>query len=391
MASRRSALTAAALSFFLITLSASTVTTALPAMGRDLHAQAGLAWVLTGYSLVFAVALLPAGAWADRVGARRAFVAGLAVFAATSAVCAVATDLPVLLAARAVQGVAAAVVLPSGLSMLNAVYPEQTERALAVGRWSAAGAIALVIGSPLGGAITSAIGWEGTFWLTIPPTLLALAVAQRVPVTRQPQPVRRTSYRELVSTPAVVVSSVTGFALNFATYGTIFVVTLFLQQHRGQSAWVTGLVFVPMTVLIIPANLLTGHLAARIGTRRTLVLGQLLMAIGLAGLVFSGNAPVWVVALWLLPVGAGGGLIAPGTTTLMLNGLPPARSGLGAGLLNAIRQLGSAAAPVALAPLGFRICMVLSAAVIVLPALIGRRQDRPMSAAKPLEMTDCRS
>jgi len=378
---RRSATTAAALSFFLITLNASTVTTALPVIGRDLHAQAGLAWVLTGYSLVFALALLPAGAWADRIGARRAFVAGMALFAVTSVVCALAFDLTVLLAARAVQGIAAAVVLPSGLSMLNAAYPEPSERARAVGRWSAAGAIALVVGSPLGGAITSAIGWQGTFWLNVVPTVLALAVAFRVPAAPRSQPVRRTSYRELVRTPAVVLSSVTGFALNFTTYGTIFVVTLYLQLNRGQSAWVTGLVFVPMTVLIVPANLVTGRLAARFGIRRTLLLGQVLMVAGLAGLVTGRTAPVWVLALWLLPLGVGGGLVAPTTTTLMLNGLPPTRSGFGAGLLNAIRQLGSAAAPAVLAPLGFRVCMVLSAVIIVLPALIGRKQEGPDGGA----------
>ncbi|WP_405057888.1 MFS transporter [Kribbella sp. NBC_01505] len=378
---RRSATTAAALSFFLITLNASTVTTALPVIGRDLNAHAGLAWVLTGYSLVFALCLLPAGAWADRIGARRAFVAGLALFAATSVVCALALDLTVLLAARAVQGIAAAVILPSGLSMLNAAYPEPSERAHAIGRWSAAGAIALVIGSPLGGAITSAIGWQGTFWLTVPPTVLALVVALRVPATPGQPPLRRTSYRQVVTAPAVVLSSVTGFALNFATYGMIFVVTLYLQQSRGQSAWVSGLVFIPMTLLIIPANLLTGRLTARIGVRRTLLLGQLLMVIGLAGLIFADrNAPVWQLALWLLPAGAGGGLIAPTTTTLMLNGLPPARSGFGAGLLNAIRQLGSAAAPAVLAPLGFKVCMIVSAVVIALPAILGRKQCLPSTS-----------
>ncbi|MFC9692609.1 MFS transporter [Kribbella sp. NPDC056951] len=375
---RRSATTAAALSFFLITLNASTVTTALPVIGRDLNAHAGLAWVLTGYSLVFALALLPAGAWADRIGARRAFVAGLTLFAATSAVCALATDLTILLAARAVQGIAAAVILPSGLSMLNATHPEPSERGKAIGRWSAAGAIALVIGSPLGGAITSAIGWQGTFWMNIPPTLLALAVALGVPAAPRPRPVRRTSYRELVTAPAVVLSSATGFALNFATYGTIFVVTLFLQQDRGQSAWLSGLVFIPMTLLIIPANLLTGRLAARFGIRRTFLLGQFLMAIGLAGLLLGG--PVWAFALWLLPLGIGGGLIAPTTTSLMLSGLPPTHSGFGAGLLNAIRQLGSAAAPVVLAPLGFRVSMILSAIVIVAPALLGRKQCLPSSS-----------
>ena len=355
------------------------MTTALPVIGRDLHAQAGLAWVLTGYSLVFALALLPAGAWADRIGARRAFVAGLALFAATSVVCALALNLTVLLAARGVQGVAAAVILPSGLSMLNAAYPEPSERARAVGRWSAAGAIALVVGSPLGGAITSAVGWQGTFWLNVVPTLLALGVALRVSAAPRSQPVRRTSYRELIRNPAVVLSSATGFALNFVTYGTIFVVTLFLQLNRGQSAWVTGLVFVPMTLLIIPSNLLTGHLADRFGIRRTLLLGQCLMVVGLAGLLVGG--PTWAIALWLLPLGVGGGLVAPTTTTLMLNGLPPNRSGFGAGLLNAIRQLGSAAAPAVLAPLGFRVCMVLSAIVIVLPALIGRKQEGPDGGA----------
>ncbi|MFF1816842.1 MFS transporter [Kribbella sp. NPDC058245] len=379
---QRSATTAAALSFFLITLNASTVTTALPVIGRDLNAQAGLAWILTGYSLVFALFLLPAGAWADRIGARRAFVAGLALFAATSVVCALALNLTVLLAARAVQGIAAAVILPSGLSMLNAAYPEAPERARAVGRWSAAGAIALVIGSPLGGAITSAIGWQGTFWLTVPPTALALVVALRVPAAPRQSPVRRTSsYRGLVTKPAVVLSSVTGFALNFATYGMIFVVTLYLQQSRGQSAWVSGLVFIPMTLLIVPANLLTGRLTARIGVRRTLLLGQFLMVTGFAGLVFADRvAPVWQLALWLLPAGVGGGLIAPTTTTLMLNGLPPTHSGFGAGLLNAIRQLGSAAAPAVLAPLGFRVSMTVAAVIIVLPAILGRKQCLPSTS-----------
>ncbi|MFI5731498.1 MFS transporter [Kribbella sp. NPDC051587] len=302
-------------------------------------------------------------------------------------VCALARDLTVLLAARAVQGVAAAVILPAGLSMLNAAYP--LDRARAIGRWSAAGAIALVIGSPLGGAITSALGWQGTFWLTVPPTLLALVVALRVPVARDHQPVRRTSYRLVFVEPAVVLSSATGFALNFATYGTIFVVTLFLQQGRGQSAWVTGLVFVPMTLLIVPANLITGRLTARFGIRRTFLLGQCLMAVGLVGLLLGG--PVWAFALWLLPVGAGGGLIAPATTTLMLNGLPD-QSGLGAGLLNAIRQLGSAAEPVVLAPLGFRLCMVLSAVVIVAPALIrrGGPDGGAVRASSELERTTSR-
>jgi MFS transporter, DHA2 family, methylenomycin A resistance protein len=365
--STRFAVIPAALSFFLITLNASMVTTALPVIGRDLGSGAGLAWVLTGYSLVFAVCLLPAGAWADRVGAGRAFTVGLGVFAATSVLCAVSGDLAVLLVVRAVQGAAAAAVLPSGLAMLNAAHTDPADRARAVGRWAAAGAVALVIGSPLGGAVTTLVGWQGTFWLNVPLALVALATAVRVRTTPR---ARRTSYGlGLLTTPPVVVSSVTGFALNFASYGAIFVVTLWLQQDLGRSALATGLVFVPMTVLIIPANLLAARLTARRGTWQTVLIGQILMITGLIGLALA-DARFFVA--WLLPIGAGAGLIAPAATTMMLNGVPSDRSGWGAGLLNATRQLGSGAAPAILGALltatGFRTTMAVAAAVIALPA-----------------------
>ncbi|GAA3087181.1 DHA2 family methylenomycin A resistance protein-like MFS transporter [Kribbella aluminosa] len=363
----RSALLPAALSFFLVTLNASMTTTALPSIGRDLPGG-GLPWVLTGYSLVFAICLLPAGAWADRVGATRAFVVGVGVFAVTSVVCAVAGSLDVLLVARALQGAAAAVVLPAGLSMVNSAVPDPAARARAVGRWAAAGAVALVVGSPLGGAITSGLGWRATFWLNVPVGLLVLAIGHRVSST--PAPTSLSGVAALVRSAPVVVSSVTGFALNFASYGAIFVVTLLLQQELGRSAWETGLVFVPMTLLIIPANLLAG----RLGIVAALRLGQALMAVGLLGLCFSGTA-IWQLTGWLLPIGAGAGLVAPSATTLMLNGVPPERGGLGSGLLNAARQLGSGAAPAIFGALlggahfitGYRISVLIALAVIAVP------------------------
>ncbi|GAB2658287.1 MFS transporter [Kribbella swartbergensis] len=366
----------AALSFFLITLNASMVTTALPAIGRDLGTGPLLAWVLTGYSLVFAVCLLPAGAWSDHVGARRTFTAGITVFAASSAICAVAGDLAVLLTARAIQGAAAATVLPSSLSMLNAAMPDPADRARAVGRWAAAGAIALVLGSPLGGAVTTLLGWQGTFWLNVPVALLTLFT--RLPRT-PPQPRKRPGGR-LRSSP-VVVSSVTGFALNFASYGVIFVVTLMLQLEHGRSAWTTGLVFVPMTLLIIPANLVAGQL-----TPPPLLLGQVLMIAGLIGLAIAGpDMPLWQVIAWLLPIGAGAGLVAPAATTMMLNGVPPDRSGLGAGLLNASRQFGSGAAPAIFGALlttnaGFRLSVGLAAVVVAVSLSL---TGVPRPAARP--------
>ncbi|MFI5692772.1 MFS transporter [Kribbella sp. NPDC051586] len=378
MSVRRSALIPSALSFFLVTLNASMVTTALPVIGRDLGAGGALAWVLTGYSLVFAICLLPAGVWVDRVGAPRAFTAGVTVFAGTSVAGALAGSLGVLLGARAIQGAAAAVVLPAGLSMLNGAVPDAAARGRAVGRWAAAGAVALVVGSPVGGAMTSWFGWQSTFWLNVPVSLIVLGTAMGL--RGQAAAGRTAGVIGLLRSRPVVVSTVTGFALNFASYGAIFVVTFLLQEELGRSAWSTGLVFVPMTLLIIPANLAAGQLAGRLGVAQTLLLGQTLMAAGLLGLCFSGTT-TWQLTAWLLPIGAGAGLVAPAATTLMLDGVPAERGGLGSGLLNASRQLGSAAAPALfgalLVPahfmLGFRLSTVLALAVIAAPAILHTR------------------
>lgn len=373
------ALLPAALSFFLITLNASMVTTALPAIGRDLEAGASLPWVLTGYSLIFAACLLPAGSLSDRLGAKRTFQLGMAGFTGSSIVCAVAGDITLLLGARAVQGAAAAALLPSGLALLNAAFPDPRARARAIGQWSAAGAVALVVGSPAGGAITTLLGWQGTFWINLPAGLIALtAVSRPLPA---PPPILRTSADAppLVKS-AMAVSAITGFAVNFASYGVIFVLTMVGQQSLAWSALTTGLVFVPMTALIIPANLVAGRLTNQYGARRVLLLGQLLMTAGLLGLCTTDSSvSPGVVVAWLLPIGAGAGLVAPAMTTMMLDGIPAERSGFGAGLLNASRQIGSGAAAALFGVLltgfgsfvtGLRVSLLLAVAVVVLSTVL---------------------
>ncbi|MGC4942700.1 MFS transporter [Kribbella sp. DT2] len=367
----------AAASFFLITLNASLVTTALPSIGRDLGAGPALAWILTLYSLVFAACLLPAGAWTDRVGARRAFAIGMTGFVAAALICAVAGSLALLLVARALQGAAAAAVLPSGLALLTAAVPDPVRRTRAVGQWSAAGAVALVVGSPVGGAITTSFGWPAAFWLNVVVGLpVLISVLGLPPGTRNP---RRTRGGPLGA--QAVVSTVTGFAVNFSSYGVIFVVTLLVQQVLGRSAWTSGLVFVPMTVLIVPANLLAGRLTARFGAQQVMVLGQGLMLVGLLGLCsVDERVALWVLVGWLLPIGAGAGLVAPAMTTLMLDGVAAARAGFGAGLLNASRQIGSGAAAALFGALlgtthflaGFRVSLVVAVVVVAVSIFFGR-------------------
>ena len=149
------ALAVAVLGFFVVTLDALVVNVALPAMRHDLGGgMTGQQWVVDGYTLTFAALLLAAGALADRMGARHAFEAGLALFVAASAVCGLAPVLGVLVAARLAQGVGAAVMLPASLALIREAYPEARKRAHAIAVWSLGGAVASAAGPVVGGFLT---------------------------------------------------------------------------------------------------------------------------------------------------------------------------------------------------------------------------------------------
>src|SRR2546422_10001201 len=150
-----STLSAAVLGFFVITLDAVVVNVALPSIRRDLGGGiTGLQWVVDGYTLLFAALLLSAGALSDRVGARRAVAAGLAVFVAASAACGLAPSLGALVVARFVQGAAAAVMMPSSMALIGQAYPDPVKRARAVAVWAMGGALASSSGPVLGGLLT---------------------------------------------------------------------------------------------------------------------------------------------------------------------------------------------------------------------------------------------
>lgn len=174
MATSRTPLVSLCLGFFMIPLDATVVTTALPAIGRDLGASAsGLQWVLDGYTLVFACLLLSAGSLGDRLGARRVFLCGLGLFVVASTVCGLATTLGVLNAARVVQGLAAALVLPTSLALINASYPERSARARAIGVWGGMGGIAAGLGPVLSILAVGGLAFgliEGAAWALIPPS-----------------------------------------------------------------------------------------------------------------------------------------------------------------------------------------------------------------------------
>ncbi|WP_433634196.1 MFS transporter [Nocardia sp. CA-120079] len=427
----RSALAAALLGFFVITLDAVAVNVTLPAIRADLGGGvAGLQWVVDGYTLMFAALLLTAGSVSDRVGARRAFSAGMVVFVLASIACGLAPSLPVLVGSRFVQGAAAASMMPASMALLRQGFPDPAARARAVALWAMGGAVASSAGPVLGGMLTM-VDWRLIFFLNVPVGALALLLVARTEVSpRRPVPLdpvgqltgvvamaaltfaaiesgargfgspmvlgafalaavaltgfvvaqRRVASpmlpRGLFASPTVVITVVTGFAFMVGYYGLPFVISLYLQQHRGLSAWQTGLVFVPM--MLIGAALTP--FSARFPRKPIIVTGLALMAVGLAVLgVAAASIPLWGLAGLMMLVGLGGPTVSPPATAVLLDAVPATQAGVAAGVFNTSRQVGGALAVAVFGGLlthpdtfaaGVRTSLLIAAAVLAATAAL---------------------
>ncbi|MFB7353775.1 MFS transporter [Streptomyces gardneri] len=428
------ALAAATLGFALITLDTSVVNVALPAIGADLGTgMTGLQWVVDAYTLVFAALLLSSGALADRFGAGRAYGVGVVVFTLASVACGLAPGLPSLLAARAVQGAAAAVMLPASLALVREAYGDPGRRARAVSLWAAGGTVAVALGPVVGGALTTAWSWRGIFFVNVPLGLLALALLTRVARSvRRPAPldlpgqltaatavgaltfaaieggteawwalgVAAVSLAAFLLIEArrrhpmvplgmfrnttVAVAVTAGAANSVAFYGMIFVFSLFFQQVLGLSALGAGLMFLPMTGLLAGVNLLSAKAAARYGARLPIVVGQTVAVAGLLGLlVVDADTSRVAQALLLVPLALGAGFSLPPLIASMMEAVPAERAGTAAGLLNAIRQTAGALAIAVFGSLAaqdtagmastLRSSLLISAGLLTLTALASLR------------------
>src|SRR6478735_9052900 len=187
-----SALTLAAMSlgYGVVQLDVTIVNTALDAMGRTLgRGVAELQWVVSAYTIAFAAFILTAGALGDRIGAKRVFMAGFAIFTAASLACALSPNAAVLIAARLVQGLAAAILVPNSLALLNHAYADDRERGRAVAVWAAGASLALTAGPFVGGALVTLVGWRAIFLVNLPLGLTGLWLSWRYAseTTRSPQ------------------------------------------------------------------------------------------------------------------------------------------------------------------------------------------------------------
>ncbi|MFR9797996.1 MFS transporter [Streptomyces sp. MS06] len=400
-ARQRAVLGVTCLALATVVAAVASLNVAVPSIARDTHATlTQLSWIIDAYSLVFAALLLLGGAIGDRFGRRRALLAGLAVFGAGSAAAMASDSAGTLIAVRGVLGLGAALVMPATLSTITSTFPRE-QRARAVGTWAGVAGASAILGLLASGLLLEAWSWRSVFGLNIALAVLALVGTLLViPESADPEApgldlvgalitvaglgvlvysiieaptVGWTDRRTLGALWAGLVILVgfvfwelsrrnplidprlfrhRAFAAGtlsltlqfFAFFGFIFLVLQYLQLVRGDSPLVAALSLIPMALAMMPsARLLAPRLAGRAGTRRTCVLGLLLIAGGLTVLSrLDGSAPYWLLLCGLLPLGSGMGLAMTPATTTITDALPPAQQGVGSAVNDLARELGGA-------------------------------------------------
>lgn len=370
-----------------------------PLAASGLHPSASaLIWIVDTYVVVFACLVIPGGAAGDRFGRKGVLLAGLALFAAGALVSAVAPDVPLLLAGRAVTGVGAATVLPNTLAILLHAVPAERKGAT-IATWASMTGIGGVVGNVGGGAVLSGGSWRWLFAAAVPIALLLAALAARAaPVSprhdRRLDPLGaallvaasvalllgivqgpeegwgsplvvagfacsaglftvwtlvglRAEHPlldpRLLRVPALRSACLGMVAVFFGMFALFYVNASFLQYGKGFGVLRTGLGIIPLTVPMVLAARRVGHLARRIGLDATLALAFACVGGGLLGLSTSdARTPYAAYAGWLLVTGVGVTLALPTLSGAIAGALPPAQAGVGAGLQATTREFGSA-------------------------------------------------
>ncbi len=370
---------------------------AVPAIQKDLAADiVAMQWVANGYLLMLGALILVGGGLGDRIGRRRVFLYGIVVFTAASLLCALAPSAALLIAARALQGVGAALLVPQSLAIISANFPKDI-RGKAIGTWAAASAVTTALGPPIGGFLIDLLSWRAAFWINLPLAAIALVLTWRyVPESRDEgeegpidwpgAAIAVAAFAALtyglsaisegqvsaVVIAAAIVAGLIGLAVylmverraanpitppalfrskiftsvNIVTVflygalsGVLFLVPFDLLNRRGLSAATTGLIMLPFGLIIGVLSRYTGALADTYGPRFFLVAGPLLVAAGSLG--FALNIPdLWAgVVLPIVLIGVGMALAASPLTTAVMNAVPDGKSGAASGISNAASRL----------------------------------------------------
>jgi EmrB/QacA subfamily drug resistance transporter len=388
----------ASLGLFMVALDTLVVTTALPVIRVDLGASLpDLEWTVNIYNLAFACLLLTGAALGDRFGRKRMFAIGLAVFTAASAAAALSPSVGALIAARAVQGAGAALVMPLTLTLISAAFPAE-KRGAAIGLWGGIAGLAVAAGPVVGGAVVDGISWHWIFWLNVPLGLALVPLSwARLTESFGPRP-----QLDLVGLPLaaagmlgltwglvraptvgwgsaeVVAALVAGLALlaaflawerrarnpmlplalfryrGFSTangvsffmyaglFGALFLMAQFLQNALGYSPLQAGIRLLPWTATPMLIAPIAGGLADRYGNRPFMVLGMVMQAVGLGwvALIASPHVGSLQLAIALTVAGVGTSLCFPTVANSVMGSVPPQEAGVASGTNSSLRELG---------------------------------------------------
>jgi DHA2 family methylenomycin A resistance protein-like MFS transporter len=391
---------AVCLGYFAIILDGSVLNVAVPAIRAELGSSlAGAQWVLNAYTLTLAGLLLTAGALGDRIGLRRMFLFGTSVFTVASAACAAAPSIVVLIAARVVQGVGAAALLPATLALIPYLFRDRAGQARAAVIWVGIGAGAVALGPLIGGLLIDAFGWRSVFVINLPVGIVSVLLA-RLSIDETPRRRRRVDrfgqltaiiamglvtaavihagqsgwrspltigmfvagvlvgiafwigegrirepmlppsfFAQRVRTVAVICAALMGFLF----YGTLFMMSLYFQELRGWTPGSTGVALLPLTVGTLAGPfLIYRRLAPRFGHPVMLVAGFVCCALGVAVLAPTGaNTPYPLIAFGLLLIGLASTVSFSALTSLLLASVTEEQSGLASGVQNTTRQAGA--------------------------------------------------
>ncbi|MEU8234797.1 DHA2 family efflux MFS transporter permease subunit [Actinoplanes sp. NPDC048967] len=389
------------LSLFIVGLDVTIVNMALPSLRADLDASvSSLQWVLDAYTLVLASLLILSGSTADRVGRRRTFQTGLALFTAGSLLCSVAPGLGWLIVFRMVQAVGGSMLNPVAMSIITNTFTQPRERARAIGVWGGVVGLSMALGPVLGGLLVAGLGWRSIFWINVPVGAAAIVLAARyVPESRADHPRRIDPVGQVLvllvlasvtfgiiegpnagwGSPLIVGCFVLGAValgsllayesrrteplldLRFfrsvpfsgatviavcafgALGGFLFLNSLYLQEVRGLSALQAGLYTLPMAALTAVIAPLSGRMVGARGPRLPLILAGSAIALAMLPLTrLTADTPVWLLFTAYAMFGFGFGMVNAPITDTAVSGMPRAQAGVAAAIASTSRQVGAA-------------------------------------------------
>ncbi|WP_127502736.1 DHA2 family efflux MFS transporter permease subunit [Actinoplanes solisilvae] len=388
-------------SLFLVSLDSTIVNVALPSIARELDSSVSkLQWTVDAYLLVLASLLLLSGSLADRIGRKRVFAAGLAVFTSGSLLCSVAPSDNWLIVFRMFQAVGGSAMTPVALAIITNVFVAPAERARVIGIWAAVSGAGIAAGPLLGGFLIDSIGWRSIFWINVPTGIAAFVLTLLlVPESRAAKPrpldppgqiavivllstlifaIIETPRFGLVSLPVLGCLVVAVVALLFLLFaerrrpqplvplplfkvrsftvafviavlgflafgGLLFANTLYLQEVRGLAASMAGVLTLPLAVATVIAAPLSGRMMGSVGARSPLLIAGTSMAVGSLLLVLlTPTAPVLLLLIPYAVFGVGYGMLNAPVNDTAISDLPDDRAGVAASLISTAKQVGSA-------------------------------------------------